>query len=95
MDDQGGDRAPPDSFLELVGPAGIVGRGPASELAGHRIRRRRLEVGIIDQEDGNLSTQVDALEVIPAALRCRNAIADEDHGRVLHGDPVDRQEADD
>ena len=95
VDDQGGDRAPSYGFLELVGPTRIIGRGPPSELAGHRIRRRRLEVGIIDQENGDLAAQVDALVVIPAALRCRDAVADEDHGRVLHGDPVYRQEGND
>ena len=88
--DQGGDGAAARGLLELVGPAAVVGHGLAAELAEHGLARLGLEVGVVDQEDGDLAVQVDALEVVPAALGREDAVADEDQRRVVDGHAVHR-----
>ena len=83
VDDQRADRAPARSLLVLVGPARVVGGRVPAEPTTHRIVRPRLEVGIVDQEDRDLALQVDALVVVPAALRRRDPVADEHEWRTL------------
>ncbi len=58
------------AFLELVGPAAIIGHRPAAEIAF-----AALEIGIVDQHDHDLALEVDALEIVPAALGRLDAIA--------------------
>ena len=65
VDDERADRAAPRRLLELVGPAAIIGHRPAAEPAGDRLARRRLEIGIVDQEDGDLAVQIDVAEIVP------------------------------
>ena len=67
MDDQRADGAAPGGFLELVGPAAVIGH-PAAELAGDRLAWGGLEIGIVDQEDGDLAVQIDAFVIVPAAF---------------------------
>ena len=64
-------------LLVLVGPAAVVGHGLAAEVAV-----AGLEVGVVDQHDGDLAVQVDALEVVPVALRRLDAIAAEHERQV-------------
>ncbi len=90
VDDQRSDRAPACSFLVLVGPARVVGGRVPAEPATHRIAGPGLEVGIVDQEDRDLSLQVDALVVVPAALWRRDAIADEHEWRTFDQDAIHR-----
>ena len=79
MDDQRRDRSAPRRFLELVGPAAVVGHRLAGEFACDRLTLSGFEVRIVDQEDGDLALQVDALEVVPPALGRIHSISDEDH----------------
>ena len=95
VDDQGRHGAAADRLLELVGPAGVVGRRPAAELAGHGVAGDGLEVRVVDQEDGDLALQVHALEVVPAPFRRRHPVAHEDHRGLLDRDAVHGQEGDD
>ena len=90
VDDQRGNRAAPRRLLIFVHPAAVEGHRLAAELAGDRLPRRGLEVGVVDQHHRDLALQVDALEIVPPALRCGHAIADEHHRRVGDGDAVDR-----
>jgi hypothetical protein len=97
VDDDGADRAPPCRFLELVGPAAIIGHRLAAELARDRLSRFGFEIGIVNQEQRDLAPQVDALEIVPAAFRRVDSEADEDDRcvgdprpvRVSHGAEVD------
>ena len=88
MDDQRADRAVAGCFLELVGPAAIIGHGLAAELAERVFALRGFKVRVVDQEDGDLALQVHALEIVPAAFRGGDAIADKDHRRIGDGDLV-------
>ena len=90
VDDQRSDCAPACSFLELVGPARVVGGCVPAEPAAHRIAGPSLEIGIVDQEDRDLALEVVALVVVPAALRRRDAIADEHEWRALDHDAIHR-----
>ena len=81
MDDQRADRALPCGFLELVGPATVIGHGPATELPCDGFAFGCSEIGIVDEEDGDLALQVGALEIVPLPLRRRHPIADEDQRR--------------
>ena len=80
VDDQHAGRALARAFLELVGPAAVVGHRVAAErlrieLARiRRIRNRR----VVDQHDDRLAFDVDALEVVPVELRRLDAVAGED-----------------
>ena len=66
-------------FLELVGPAAVVGH----RLAIERARRIGFEIGVVDQHDGDLAVQVHVLVVVPLALRRVDAVADEHQWRIL------------
>ncbi len=80
--DQQTRRAAARGFFVLVSPAAVVGHRLAAEVAD-----AGFEIGIVDQHDRDLALQVDALEVVPLALRRSHAVAAEHHRRV--GD-VDR-----
>ena len=88
VDDERADRAAPRRFLELVGPAPVIGHRPPAEAARDRIARRRLEIGVVDQEDRDLAVEVDVAEIVPAALGRGHAIADEDHRRIGDRGPL-------
>src|SRR5438132_14102821 len=76
---QRSDRAAPGRFLKLVDPASVKGHRFAAELAGNRLALSGFEVRIVDKEDGDLPFEIDALEIVPIALRRSHAIADENH----------------
>ena len=78
----------PRRLVELVGPAPVIGHRLAAELAGHRLSSGRFEIGIVDQEDRDLAFEVDALEVVPAALRRIHAVSNEHHRRAGDLRPV-------
>src|SRR3546814_10306880 len=78
MDHQHAGRALARGFLVLVGPATVVGHGLAAEVAF-----AGLVVGVVDQHQRALALQVDALEVVPAALGRGYAVAYE-HDRRIH-----------
>src|SRR5690606_7615777 len=78
-DDAGGSAA--GRLLVLVGPAPVIGHGPAVE----GVQLGLFEVGVIDEDDDDLAAHVDVLEVIPVALRRGDAVAGEDQGRVGQG----------
>ncbi len=86
--DQHAQRALARGLLVLVGPAAVIGHGPAAEAPGGGV----LEVRVVDQDDGDLALQVDALEVVPAALGRLDAVAHEHHGRVADIHLVHRQQ---
>ena len=65
-------------FLELVGPAAVVGHRLAVECA----RCIGFEIGIVDQYHGDLAVQVHVLVVVPLAFRRIDAIADEHQRRI-------------
>ena len=67
------------SFLELVGPAAVVGH----RLAVERTRRISLEIGVVDQHDSDLAVQVHVLVVVPLAFRRVDAVADEHQRGIL------------
>gem|GEM_PF-5181714 len=79
--DQHAGRALPRALLVLVGPAPVVGHALAVEraLAG-------LEVRVVDQHHRDLALQVHALEVVPAAFRRLDPVADEHQRRAVDGD---------
>lgn len=81
MDHQEADRPAARGLFVLVGPAAVIGHRLAAEVA-----LAGLEVGIVDQHEGDLALQVDALEVVPVTLGRGHAIADEDDRGVLDGD---------
>jgi hypothetical protein len=90
VDDQRAEGSAAGGLFVLVRPARVVGRRLAAELAGHGIGGGRLEVRVVDQEDGDLALQVDALEVVPAAFGRGDAVAHEDQRGVLDLDAGDR-----
>ena len=53
-------------------------------MPSNRPREIRLEVGIVDEDERDRATQIDALEIVPLALRRRHAEADEDERRLVH-----------
>src|SRR5574337_30986 len=73
VDHQQAERALAGGFLVLVGPAAVIGHRLAAEVAV-----AGLEVGVVDQDHGDLAAQVDAFEVVPVALRRLDAVTDED-----------------
>ena len=79
MHDQRADRALPRGFLELVGPAAVIGHRPVAELAGGRLALLRVEVGVVDEEHHDLALEVHAFEIVPTPLRRVHAVTDEDH----------------
>ena len=83
MDDERGGRALTRRFLELVGPAAIIGHRPATEWA---VQALRAEIRVVDKDDHRLALHIHAGIVVPAALRRVDAIADEHHlaARDLH-----------
>ena len=78
MDHQEADGPTARRLLKFIGPATVVGHGLAAKVAASGF-----EVGVVDQHQGHLALQVDALEVIPVALRRVDAVAHENHRRVL------------
>ena len=78
VDDQGGRGALARGFLELVGPATVVGHAPA-------IEQRRIvgvEARIVDQHHDRLAAHVESGVIVPAGFRRIDAIADEDQRAV-------------
>ena len=86
MDDEGGNRASAGSFLELVGPAAVIGHALATKEACGRVIVCNAEVGVIDEEEGDFSGEVGVAIIVPAALGCAGAKADKDDGGVLDAD---------
>src|SRR3546814_8602199 len=82
VDDQRRDRAAARGFLELVGPAAVIGHRPPAELAERILALRRDEIGVVDQEDRDLALEVLALEIVPAAFGGADAVTAEYHRRV-------------
>ncbi len=66
-------------FLELVGPAAVVGH----RLAIERARCIGFEISVVDQHHGDLAVQVHVLVIVPLALGCIDAVADEHQRRVV------------
>jgi hypothetical protein len=87
VDDQDPRGAAARAFLELVGPAAVVGHRLAGEGLGIEFRR----VGgighlrIVDQHNDRLALDVDALEVVPVELGRGDAVAGEDHVGAADG----------
>jgi hypothetical protein len=83
--DQHRRRSLPGPFLELVGPAPVVGHRLAAEHL--RVERRRVggigDRRIVDEDDDGLALDVDVLEVVPAELRRLDAVAGEDDVRLV------------
>ncbi len=79
MNDDGTGGAPPRSFAVLVIPAPVVSHGVAVE----KLRILRGVAWVIDQHDHGLAGHVDAFVVVPAPLRCVDAVTDEDQFGVL------------
>ncbi|MNN04558.1 hypothetical protein D3C81_1172880 [compost metagenome] len=79
MHDQHARRTAARGFLELVGPAAVVGHCLAVECT----RCVRFKVGIVDQHHGDLAGQVHALVIVPMALRCGDAVTDEHQRHIL------------
>ena len=90
VDDQRAQGAAPGGLLELVDPTAIVGGRLAAKAAGHRLAGRGFEIGVVDQDDGDLAPQIDALEIVPSPLRRRDAVADEHQRRLVDDHARDR-----
>src|SRR3546814_16951591 len=82
VDRQGRAPASARGFLELVGPAAVIGHRPPAELAERILALRRDEIGVVDQEDRDLALEVLALEIVPAAFGGADAVTDAYHRRV-------------
>ena len=82
VNEDGGRGALARGFLELVGPAPVIGHAPAFEQA----RVIVVEAGVVDQHDHGFALDVQALVIVPAGLGGVDAIADEDHRACLHLD---------
>ncbi len=82
VDDQHAGGALAGGLFVLVRPATVIGHGLAAEVT-----HAGLEVRIVDEHHGDLAVQVHTLEVVPVALRCLHAVADEHQRRVVdrHG----------
>ncbi len=81
MDDDRGGGALARGFLELVGPAAVVGHRLAAEqrfVAGD-------EPGIVDEDERRLAAHVEAGVVVPASLGRVDAVADEHDLAASHG----------
>ena len=89
--DQHAERALTGGFFVLVGPAPVVGHRFAAELARRRVVRRCFEVGIVDQDNCDLSLEIHALEVVPPALRRLDAVSHEDQRRLVDLNGLNRQ----
>src|ERR1039458_8981885 len=72
VDDQRAERPLAGRFLELVGPAPVIGQGLRVEEFW--ILRRRF----VDEYQNDLALDVDAFVVVPAVLRRLDAVADEE-----------------
>ena len=81
--DQGRGGALPGRFLELVGPAPIIGHRPAVERP---LIALALPVGVVDQDDDRLPVHVDAGIIVPAHLRRVDPVADENEVAVVDCD---------
>jgi hypothetical protein len=81
MDQQDAGRALAQRFLELVGPAAVPGEG----LAAEALRFGGGGLRVVDHRHQQLAFHIHALEVVPAFVRCVDAVADEDDGRVQPG----------
>jgi hypothetical protein len=77
VDQQDAGRALADRFLELIGPAAVVGQ----RLAAETVRFRGSGLRVVHHRDQQLALHVDALEIVPAFLRRVDAVADEDQRR--------------
>ena len=73
-------RAVPRCFLELIGPAPVIGHRATTEwpVQGHRA-----PVRIVDQNDHRLALHIDTGIIVPAAFRRVDAVADEYDVAVL------------
>ena len=79
MDHQHAGSAPAGGLVVFVGPATVIGHGPAVE----GVELGRLIVGVIDQNDDDLAADVDVREVVPFPLGGRGAIAHEHERQVV------------
>ena len=82
MDDKRGGGALAGGFLELVGPAAVVGHG----LAVKELRVVGDEAGVVHEHDDGFALHVETGVVVPVGFRRNDAIADEDEIRVSEGD---------
>ena len=71
MHDDDARRPPARGLLIFVGPAAVVGHGAAAE----GVQRGLLEISIIDEDDEDLASDVDVLEIVPLTLWCRVSVA--------------------
>ena len=67
-------------FLEFVRPAAII----SQRLAGKAVRIKSSGLRVVDHHDDDLVFDIDALEIVPALFRRRDAVADE-HQRRIEG----------
>src|SRR3546814_19002642 len=80
MDDEHRRRTLPGGFLELVGPAPIIGHRPAFEFV---LPTRLLPVRVVDKDDDGFSLYIDPVIIVPAALRRVDATARKTEFTVL------------
>ena len=79
VDDQRARRALPRRFLELVGPAAVIGHPLALERTGFVLG---VIVRVVDQDHRDLALHVEAGIVVPTKFRGIDAVADKDQRRV-------------
>src|SRR3546814_3765776 len=77
VDDQRRDGAAARGFLELVGPAAIIGHRPPAELPERILTLRRDEIGVVDQKDRDLALHILPLDIVPAAFGRSEAVAED------------------
>lgn len=71
----------------FVGPATVVGHRVALEDGGIEFAGGGIDHGrVVDEHEDGLAADIEALVVVPAILRCDNAVADEDDVGVLDFD---------
>ena len=87
MHDDHARRPLPGRLLIFVGPAAVIGHGPAVE----GVQLGLFEIGVIDQHDDDLAAHIDVLEVVPVPLRRIDAVADEDQRGVAQHHMTARQ----
>ncbi len=92
--DQCGDGTTARGLVVFVGPARVIRRRLATELAVCIVAGHRFEIRIVDQEDRNLATQVDVLVIVPVALGRMHAVADEHQRRGFDMHAIDRSQRD-